>query len=188
MTSVASLAPSSMTTSTASMTLTASLTSKLPKMLALYILSGFLGLSHMDSLFLWDWSLKIQFSVIFGTLTFRGCGGQPLALVRNIRVKSQMPITCLRRKINKIIDPFTPQKQFKKHVSIWDTLYSFILVCSEFRENDCWHVLNWILFKIRLNTWLVKNIKIWSSLIKRYYEIQGMAILVVEFQAREYKI
>ena len=30
--------------------------------------------------------------MIFGTLTFRGCGGQPLALVRNIRVKSQMPI------------------------------------------------------------------------------------------------
>ena len=31
--------------------------------------------------------------MIFGTLTFRGCRGQPLALVRNIRVKSQMPIT-----------------------------------------------------------------------------------------------
>ena len=30
--------------------------------------------------------------MIFGTLTFRGCRGQPLALVRNIRVKSQMPI------------------------------------------------------------------------------------------------
>jgi hypothetical protein len=27
-----------------------------------------------------------------GTLTFRGCGGLPLALVRNVRVKSQMPI------------------------------------------------------------------------------------------------
>ena len=31
--------------------------------------------------------------MIFGTLSFRGCGGQPLALVWNIRVKSQMPIT-----------------------------------------------------------------------------------------------
>ena len=31
--------------------------------------------------------------MIFGTLTFGGCGGQPLALVRNIRVKNQMPIT-----------------------------------------------------------------------------------------------
>ena len=31
--------------------------------------------------------------MIFDTLTFRGCRGQPLALVRNIRVKSQMPIT-----------------------------------------------------------------------------------------------
>ena len=30
--------------------------------------------------------------MIFGTLSFRGCGGQPLALVWNIRVKSQMPI------------------------------------------------------------------------------------------------
>ena len=34
---------------------------KLPKMQALCILSGFLGLSHLDSLFLWDWSIKIQF-------------------------------------------------------------------------------------------------------------------------------
>ena len=31
--------------------------------------------------------------MIFGTLTFRGCRGQPLALVKNIRVKSQMPIS-----------------------------------------------------------------------------------------------
>ena len=31
--------------------------------------------------------------MIFGTLSFRGCGGQPLALICNIRVKSQMPIT-----------------------------------------------------------------------------------------------
>ena len=31
--------------------------------------------------------------MIFGTLSFRGCGGQPLALVWNIRVKSQMPIS-----------------------------------------------------------------------------------------------
>ena len=29
--------------------------------------------------------------MIFGTLSFRGCGGQPLALVYDIRVKSQMP-------------------------------------------------------------------------------------------------
>ena len=31
--------------------------------------------------------------MIFGTLSFRGCWGQSLALVWNIRVKSQMPIT-----------------------------------------------------------------------------------------------
>ena len=61
MTSVASLAPSAMMTSTASMTSAASLTLRLPKMQLLCILSGFLGLSHLDSLFLWDWSLKIQF-------------------------------------------------------------------------------------------------------------------------------
>jgi hypothetical protein len=30
--------------------------------------------------------------MIFGSLSFRGCGGQPLALLWNIRVKSQMPI------------------------------------------------------------------------------------------------
>ena len=30
--------------------------------------------------------------MIFGTLTFKGCGGQTLALVRNIGVKSQLPI------------------------------------------------------------------------------------------------
>ena len=30
--------------------------------------------------------------MIFGTLSFRGCGGQPLALLWIIRVKSQMPI------------------------------------------------------------------------------------------------
>ena len=30
--------------------------------------------------------------MIFGTISFRGCGGQPLALLWNIRVKSQMPI------------------------------------------------------------------------------------------------
>jgi hypothetical protein len=54
MTSVASLAPSAMMTSTASMTSAASLTLKLPKMQALCILSGFFGLSHLDSLFLWD--------------------------------------------------------------------------------------------------------------------------------------
>ena len=31
--------------------------------------------------------------MIFGTLSFRGRGGQLLVLVWNIRVKSQMPIT-----------------------------------------------------------------------------------------------
>ena len=30
--------------------------------------------------------------MIFGTLSFRGCGGQPLVLIQNIRVKSQMTI------------------------------------------------------------------------------------------------
>ena len=30
--------------------------------------------------------------MLFGTLSFRGCGGQPLALLWNIRIKSQMPI------------------------------------------------------------------------------------------------
>ena len=32
-----------------------------PKMQVLWILSGFFGISHLDSLFLWDLSLKIQF-------------------------------------------------------------------------------------------------------------------------------
>ena len=46
----------------------------------------------------WTWNSMIlakksSFSVIFGTLPFRGCGGQPLALVWDIRVKSQMPTT-----------------------------------------------------------------------------------------------
>ena len=31
--------------------------------------------------------------MIFGPLSFRGCGGQTLALVCNIRVKSLMPIS-----------------------------------------------------------------------------------------------
>ena len=31
--------------------------------------------------------------MIFGNLSFRGCGGQPLALVWNVRLKSQMPIS-----------------------------------------------------------------------------------------------
>ena len=57
----------------------------------LKILNGFLGLSHLDSLFLWDWSLKIQLFYDIWPLSFRGCGGHPLALVWNIRVKSQMP-------------------------------------------------------------------------------------------------
>ena len=92
-TSVASLASSAMMTSTASMTSPASLTSEKPKIQVLSILSDFLGLSHLESLFLWDWSLKIQFSMLFGTLSFRDCGGQHLALLWNIRVKSQMPIT-----------------------------------------------------------------------------------------------
>ena len=34
---------------------------------------------------------KPNIAVIFGNLSFRGCGGQPLSLLWNIRVKSQMP-------------------------------------------------------------------------------------------------
>ena len=52
--SAASMTSAASKTSTASMTSAASLTLKLPKMQALCILSGFLGLSHLDSLFLWD--------------------------------------------------------------------------------------------------------------------------------------
>ena len=93
MTSVASFAPSVMMTSTALMTSKASLTSKLQNMQALCILSGFLGLSHLDSLFLWDLSLKIQIFWDIWHPLFWGCGDQSLALVWDIRVKSQMPTT-----------------------------------------------------------------------------------------------
>ena len=31
--------------------------------------------------------------------------------------------TCLQRKINKIIDPSTPQNHLQSHISMWDTLY-----------------------------------------------------------------
>jgi hypothetical protein len=44
--------------------------------------ASFCGIDHKKS----------SFSMIFGTLSFRGCGGQPLALVWNIWVKSQMHI------------------------------------------------------------------------------------------------
>ena len=65
-TSVASFAPSTMMTSTASMTSANSLTSK---MQALSLMSGFLGLSQLYSLFLWYWSIKkSNFSLMFDTV------------------------------------------------------------------------------------------------------------------------
>ena len=52
----------------------------------------FLPSAALTASFCWIDHYKSIFSMIFGTLPFRGCGGQPLALVSNIRVKSQMPI------------------------------------------------------------------------------------------------
>ena len=41
--------------------------------------------------------------MIFGTLSFRGCGGQSLALVWNRRVKSQMPEHAFEEKSTKLL-------------------------------------------------------------------------------------
>ena len=124
MTSVASLAPSAMMTSTASMTSAASLTLRFAKMQALCILSGFLDLSHLDSLFLWDWSLKFQFSMIFGTLSFfkRPAFGTCMNY-KGQKSNAHCSWTYLQRKINKIIDPSLPQNHLQSHISMWDTLY-----------------------------------------------------------------
>ena len=95
---MASFAPSTMMTLTASMTSANSLTSK---MQALSILSAFLGLSHFYSLFLWYWSIKNPIFQWYLTLWRPVCGTYYLHEMNGSKVKCSLLLNMVLKEINK---------------------------------------------------------------------------------------
>ena len=85
--------------------------------------------------------------------------------------------TCLQRKINKIIDPSTPQNHLLSDISMWDTLY---LVISELA---IWSMFCWIPFfhisNLRIDLISEKKIKGWLVFVQRTETPRTQSTLVI---------
>ena len=87
--------------------------------------NNFLRFSHLESLFLWDWSLKIQFFYDIWHPLFQRLWRPAFGTCmkhKGQKSKAHCSWTCLQRIINKIIDHSTPQNHLQSQISMWDTL------------------------------------------------------------------